>query len=311
MTEENIIFIVSQPRSGSTYLQNILSNNPQINTVSEPWIMLGLSPLLKPELINADYDFKLASDAVYDYESKFPELDIKKEVKKIVLEIYKPMFNGYDLIIDKTPRYWEILDELVKLFPQSKIIILKRNPIDVVKSMIRTWDIKRLESLNYFRRDLLLAPHAMHNFMESQKENYRVYTLKYEDLLQNPETEFKKLYNWIGLDFKSVFLDSKINKKYKGKYGDPYQNKESLKFNKSKKSSGLSKTTNKFIKGYSNFLGKDFLKSYGYFSDNKFNKTREFNFFLDLGDLNKVMGLKQLILLGIKKILISKKLLID
>ena len=61
MLDRNLIFIVSQPRSGSTLLQNLLSNNTQVNTASEPWILLRLAPFFKPSLINATFDYKLAA----------------------------------------------------------------------------------------------------------------------------------------------------------------------------------------------------------------------------------------------------------
>jgi hypothetical protein len=43
---ENFIFLISQPRAGSTMSQRILGSHPNIYTVSEPWILLGpLYPL--------------------------------------------------------------------------------------------------------------------------------------------------------------------------------------------------------------------------------------------------------------------------
>lgn len=42
MNGKNLIFIVSQPRSGSTLLQRILSAHSQICTTSEPWLALPL-----------------------------------------------------------------------------------------------------------------------------------------------------------------------------------------------------------------------------------------------------------------------------
>ena len=37
---ENLIFIISQPRSGSTLLQRMLSGNKDIKTSAETWLML-------------------------------------------------------------------------------------------------------------------------------------------------------------------------------------------------------------------------------------------------------------------------------
>lgn len=60
------IFIISLPRSGSTLLQNILSNNSEISTTSEPWILIPLISFYK-----GDYKSKtnphLAKEAVSDF----------------------------------------------------------------------------------------------------------------------------------------------------------------------------------------------------------------------------------------------------
>ena len=119
--EEKLIFIVSQPRAGSTLLQNILSNNSLVNTVSEPWVLLSLAPLLNPSLVIAKYDYNLTIDAVKQYTNRYEEFELLSIVKKIANEFYKKMLIGnFSFIIDKTPRYYEILDVIQQLYPKSK-----------------------------------------------------------------------------------------------------------------------------------------------------------------------------------------------
>lgn len=288
MKEENLIFIVSQPRAGSTYLQNLLSNNNQTNTCSEPWILLNFVNQLNPKLTKTDFDNKLAADAFKDYLQKYEELDYQKTQKEFILNLYKPMYNGYEFVIDKTPRYWEILEELVVLFPKSKIIILKRNPLDVAKSMIKTWDIKNLEKLAYYKRDLLLAPHRLKTFSDKHKNNTNVYNLRYEDLVADTAVEVKKLYNWCGIAYNDMVLDTSKNEKYKGKYGDPYQNSE-VGYAQSKEVSQKRELTTEFVgflRGYANYLRKDFLMEYGNYQAEglKPKKTRAFSQFVHFGN---------------------------
>ena len=185
MKEEQLIFIASQPRAGSTYLQNVLSNNTQTNTVSEPWLMLALAPLLKPNLVKqSSYDHRAAMEALQLYQHKY-DVNMSEHVKQVALNMYAPLAKNYEFIIDKTPRYWEILDELVSLFPKSKIIVLKRNPLDVVTSMVQTWDIKTLEQLNYFRKDLLEAPKVIDDFLEKHKDNTNIIVVSYQQLIND------------------------------------------------------------------------------------------------------------------------------
>ena len=308
LKEENLIFLVSQPRAGSTYLQNLLSNNPETNTVSEPWLLLNFVNQLKPELIEAKFDNKIAVDAFKDYLNKYPEIEFNKYHKQFILNLYEPMFNGYNFVIDKTPRYWEILDELIDLFPKSKVIVLIRNPIDVAKSMIKTWNISSLERLNYFKRDLLLAPKALFQFNEKHKENQNVYLLRYEVLLENTKTVIQDLYKWIGVKFIPTVLDTKENTKYKGKYGDPFQNTErEYSIAKKTKNQDLNKVFKKFIIGYGNYLGNDFLNSYGSYSFENYKETRVFKYFLNLGDYGENrIGIKRKLSLRVEKLFINK-----
>lgn len=288
MKEENLIFIVSQPRAGSTYLQNLLSNNRQTNTCSEPWILLNFVNQLNPKLTKTDYDNKLAADAFNDYLQKYEELDYQKVQKEFILNLYRPMFNGHEFVIDKTPRYWEILEELAALFPNSKIIILKRNPLDVAKSMIKTWEIKNLEKLAYYKRDLLLAPHRLKTFSDKHKTSKNVYSLRYEDLVADTAVEVKKLYNWCGIAYDETVLDTGKNEKYKGKYGDPYQNTRGS-YIHSKTASQVKELSAEFagfLKGYANYLKDDFLLAYGNYKMEGFKpqKTVAFRRYLHLCD---------------------------
>lgn len=301
-TEENLIFIVSQPRSGSTYLQNLLSNNSEVNTCSEPWLLLNFANQLKPNLIQAKFDNNATVDAFKDYLKKYPEINLNELQKEFLLNLYKPMSQGFSFIIDKTPRYWEILDEILKLFPKSKIIILKRNPIDVVKSMIITWEIKTLDKLNYFKRDLLIAPKKIQIFCDIHKENQNVYVIKYEDLIKEKTSHIKKIYDWIGIEYNDSVIDVSNNSKFKGKYGDPYQNSNQdykIARKKSNKKE-LSKFFNNFMLGYNYYLGKDFLTKYGYELDNdNLKNTFSFKYFFHLK--NKKLSLKKSIYWYLKK----------
>ncbi len=290
MKEENLIFIISQPRSGSTYLQNLLSNNVETNTCSEPWILLNFANQLKPELLQATFDIRLTVNAYKHYQNKYSDFNFKENQKQFLLSLYEPMFKDYNFVIDKTPRYWEILDEIVVLFPKSKIIILKRNPINVLKSMIKTWGITSLEKMYDYKRDLLIAPKKMHSFCIEQENNTNVYSLKYEDLVSDTTNKIKNLYEWIGIEYDESILDTSMNQKYKGKYGDPYQNSNSDGANRLKDRQELKNKIENFedfLNGYVNYFGSPFLKEYGNYNfDNKPCETVSFKYFMHLNRCN-------------------------
>lgn len=300
MREEQLIFIASQPRAGSTYLQNVLSNNPITNTTSEPWIMLSVAPLLKPDLVyETSYNHKLAIKAVNIYQSK-TGTDLKAEIKSLALNMYAPMLEGFDYVIDKTPRYWELLDELVALFPKSKIVVIRRNPIDVVKSIIKTWNKETIEQLNDYRSDLLKAPFVIDAFLEKHQNNKNVIAINYQDVISNRETVVKKLYSDLGLPYSELVLDTSKNEKFKGFFGDPYQN------NTSKVNKILPNFFDDFITGYGFYLGENYFKKHN-FEYEKIAKTRSFEYFLNLEQQGTIPSVKTL-LKGLK-LYIKRKLI--
>lgn len=282
MKEEQLIFIVSQPRAGSTYLQNLLSNNDEVNTCSEPWILLNFANQIQPELMEARFENDLAHQAFDLYKRKYKDFDFDQKQKEYLLSLYSPMIKDFNFVIDKTPRYWEIIDEIVLLFPKSKVIVLKRNPIDVVKSMVHTWDLNTIEKLSVFNRDLLLAPRRLQEFCVSQKNNLNVLEVNYEALISNTHEEVSNIYNWLGVTYYKGVLDVSKNDKYKGVFGDPYQNQPKGQNVVAKKGSKplLNKHFFNFLKGYIYFLGVDFLKSYGnYDTILSAKKTKSFHRF--------------------------------
>ena len=269
----NIVFIASQPRSGSTYLQRLLSNNQWTNTTSEPWLMLYLAPLYREDLVTAEYDNRLANKAVKLYASKFQSLNLDDIIRKTALEYYRPLMEGYEFIIDKTPRYWEILPDLKRLFPASKILVLKRNPTDVLRSMIRTWNITDLKRLNDYYRDLLIAPFRLQQFLDDSEGDDGVVSVRYEDLVSD-DTVIKGLYQWLGLTYNDDVLRIEDNPKVLGHFGDPYQEK-----GKPKKTKEITDELMSVISGYESFLGEQFMSRYGNYEVKGAKRSVHFDMF--------------------------------
>ena len=294
--DSNIIFLISQPRAGSTFLQRLISNNEQVNTVSEPWIQLVLSSLIKPELITATYDHRLAMKAFRDYLAKVSATTVYELTKEISERVYQPLLQEYDYVLDKTPRYWEILSELIELYPNSRFVILKRDPVAVARSIIQTWEVPDLDALLYYHRDLLLAPFRIQEFVNKFGQRENVQVIRYEDLVVDTPWVTKSLYEALGLRYGEQVLDIASNQKHLGKYGDPYQN------NTAKKQVQLKKVFGHFLRGYANFLGQDFLEEYGKYSYQHSHSTMAFKYYHQRTQyIERMPRLKGLIALKIKQ----------
>jgi hypothetical protein len=203
----SVAFLISQPRSGSTLLQRILGRHPSVATRSEPWILLPGFYTLKPHSVTAEYDAEIAGQAMSDFLSQIPAGE--DEYCRRLAELYETLYrqaaelNGAAFFLDKTPRYYLILEEILTYFPLSPIILLFRNPIAVLASIYRDWLRPPRRSLGDFKNDLLVAPKLMLHAAEYSGVG-RTLTLTYEHLVGDPDATVAQAVGFLGLTAESA-----------------------------------------------------------------------------------------------------------
>jgi hypothetical protein len=286
MDESNLIFIISQPRAGSTLLQAIISNHSRVDTMSEHWMLLPFLSLFKPSLMESKYGYSLAIDAFKGFlENTGGPNRFKDEYKFFLLAQYsKLLTSDGNYVLDKTPRYYEILDVIYDFFPRSNYILLKRNPVVVFNSIMKTWDRYTFRKLaDYHIRDIFAAPFLMRKWEKSLggKSNFKV--IDYETLVSYPNKVIKEIFDDFKLDYDSSLLNYSSNSSYIGKYGDPVgihmHEKPSDKYSERWKESLKDSKVKDLLNGYGNFLGRDFLQEYGYSFEPEYSHTLKFRLF--------------------------------
>ena len=159
---EKLIFLISQPRSGSTLLQLMLSKNDEVATTSEPWIALHPFFALHDGAVDPNYGANQAKPALLEFlrESGVGTAFYKQQIAVFLQNLYNQSIRhqGKKFFLDKTPRYYNIIDDLYEVFPDAKFLVLLRNPLAVLNSVLNTW-VKDDDSLllNNFE-DLMIAP---------------------------------------------------------------------------------------------------------------------------------------------------------
>lgn len=219
---ERIIFLISQPRAGSTMLQRILAGHPEIYTTAEPWIMLHPIYALRYKGYSAEYNSNVARDALKDFLNAInEEEDIYIEaIRKMTLHLYGRAIekSGKVFFLDKTPRYYFIIPELYRIFPEAKFIILFRNPLSVLISILDTWVKGNWQMLSHYKYDLLRAPKLLLNGIELLK--HRAIVVHYEDIVGNPEQALNRLCEKLKIDFHSKMIEYGNTPDLKGRMGD-------------------------------------------------------------------------------------------
>lgn len=215
MKQENLVFLISQPRSGSTLLQKVLGGHRRIRTVSEPWLMLNFCYSLKKEGIVSEYDRRTGYDAATKFIEDLPQGGREfylTQLREFSLRLYAS-YTGEEsnaLFLDKTPRYYFILNELLEIFPNAKIIILKRNPLSVLYSLIQSWTKNSWFRLSDFKHDL----HEGFVNPESYRHDSRVLFVQYERLVAAPTVELQRICGYLGIPFEEGMLNYGSNEEW-------------------------------------------------------------------------------------------------
>ena len=299
----SLLFLISQPRAGSTLLQKILGNHSEIYSPSEPWLMLPPMYSLKPKNCSAEYDTNLCYKGIKSFLDNLPAGE--QEYFKGLSHMYSYLYNqallgtGKSHFLDKTPRYYHIIPEIAKTFPNAKFIILFRNPLAVLCSIIRAWIRQRWFRLIYYRHDLIKAPFKLREAISLLES--RCLVVKYEDLLLNPEIEIQNILQWLDLSFEKNILNYNSGTGKSNNMGD-----HTGLINKGKlESQNLDKWVDdlnnpqiwKLARDYLKYLDRDIVEAMGYNFDklnnwldnycpSKINLWRRFSLFYLLNDPN-------------------------
>jgi len=217
---ENLIFLMSLPRSGSTWLQRLLASNETINTTSESWILLPLFEVLFKGRALTEYNQFVANIAQNEFFDKL-QLD-KKSFQESIVESYRNLFsqaagNTGAYYLEKTPRNYLVIDQIIEYFPKSKFIFLWRDPADVALSLSRSYAGK----WNTFFRYEIDFKVGLQNLVNGNKKlGAASYSIRYEDIRKSKEESLENLYAYLGIG-SDIFEENEIGRnKIIGTYGD-------------------------------------------------------------------------------------------
>lgn len=146
-------------------------------------------------------------------------LNYKKLCDIIYLQFFEPKpKNEITIILDKQIKYFFYLKKLIKIFPDSKFIILVRDPrVNAIR--------KKNRNLNSGTNPLYLVAlwnNTYKNINYLLSKNKSVLVIKYEDLVSNPENTLKTICDYLSVDYSDkliktegiyeTFLDIQKNK---------------------------------------------------------------------------------------------------
>ena len=192
-----LFFLIALPRSGNTLFASIMNQNPEIATTAN-------SITLE---IMKDLCFLKTTDTFHN----FPD---HKSLDNVLDNVYNLYYKDWPqrVIIDRAPVMTEENFELMQKHfkPRFKCIILLRDLMDVLASYMQWYTENPNSFVNKFNLEtdeqkllmLMNDEGAIVESLKAIKNSYNYpdicYHVRYDDVVINPEQEFKKIYDFIG-----------------------------------------------------------------------------------------------------------------
>ena len=220
------IFIVGCARSGTTLLQSLLASHPDIASFPESKFFVALVRM--PEELSRRYTWGIVAphlrstmEAFLD-EVEHPELKRKLPPVPLInlyVRSFKAIFaeltqlQGKSIWLEKTPEHLHRLKYIEHYLPDAKIIHIVRSGTDVVASLYDTaqrypehWGTTFNtvdKCINRWTDDIGIT----HKYLG--KPNHTL--VHYEQLVENPTDEIKRLCQFVGVSFDERMIDDYRN----------------------------------------------------------------------------------------------------
>ena len=205
------IFVMSLPRSGSTMLQRLLGSHAGITAISEPGLVLPLVYMLRPDGVRAEYGHRLIHHGIVNLLSNVEDgkAAFYGGVNRFVSSLYaKVAAPGASYVLDKTPRYYLIAEDIAEVFPDAKLIFLFRNPLDVMTSYISRMGGGSLQRWDHSEQDLRAGPSLLASSCHALSE--RSLVVRYEKLVADPVKSLRRILDYLDLDDRDSTIDAMI-----------------------------------------------------------------------------------------------------
>jgi tetratricopeptide (TPR) repeat protein len=199
------IFIVGMPRTGTTLLERILGNHADIISCGELTVLHQQLQWVADTVIPISLDDRIGEILA---KLNFSELGQRYMQKTNWLT------GDFQFFSDKNPMNFNLCGAILAAMPNAKIIHMQRNPFDTCFS-----NLKELFAPGHYPYSYRIDECISHykNYAKLMRGWHKMWPgkildVKYEDLVLQPTSEANRIFDYLGINFKTDILDITKNK---------------------------------------------------------------------------------------------------
>lgn len=197
--EEQPVFVVGMPRTGTTLVERILSTHSQLVSIGE----FTEFPRL--------YGARLREQALRDPTRSPSEasLDIDfAALGRAYCEAARELAGDAPSFVDKLPYNFLYCGYILAALPNARLIHLTRHPLDTCYAVYKTLFFGAY-SFSYDLDELASYYISYHRHMAHWHHVLpgRILDVAYEALVREPETQMRRIIEWSGLPWEASVLD--------------------------------------------------------------------------------------------------------
>jgi len=188
-----IAFLVGFPRSGTTLLENILDSQSNIIALPEKPMMVDIAK----KIIS---DGNKYPECILDLDDSYREELRAHYFSNVAHYINDSEMNEQTLIVDKNPLEIIRLPLLKVLFPEAKIILALRHPLDCILSCYKqNFQITTQLAFSTDWKTSFERYQDIFNLYNQYKSIYSLqdFQIRYEDLITDFENQAEKLFAYL------------------------------------------------------------------------------------------------------------------
>ena len=188
------IFIIGMPRSGTTLIENIISAHSNVFPGGE-----------------IEHFFELADKVVS--KSLVPEGSTLQRIRDSYFEYLKKIAPDSKFITDKLPHNFMHVWLIALALPEAKIIDISRSPAAVCWSNYTNYFPGSSHGYSCSLSTLIEYYGLYADLMETWREKFpqKIFSIKYENLVENLEQNAKDLISFLGLNWEEACLKPELN----------------------------------------------------------------------------------------------------